>query len=392
MNANSVSTNSSSTNPVLVIVFLRGGADGLTLVSPTSDSNYMAARPNALRVHRKGDAAGLALANGAADIDFRMHAQLKPLHGLYGDGQLAIVHAAGLTHATRSHFEAEDYMERGTPGVKSTRTGWLARFMAAQQFEGILPALAVGDSAPDSLLGAHETIVAQDLNDIRLAAGHGVRPAFLKRIGDGLGNHVLFKQPIARLMSTGAALDAKVALDEDGNLKRYSPSANAAYPENALAARLRTVAQAIKLDLGLRVSTVDFGGWDTHVDQISQFDGLCNELSTAIAAFWRDLGDRQENVTLVVMSEFGRRLKSNESGGTDHGHGNAMFVLGQGINGGQMHGRWPGLENDVLDTGADLAITTDYRDVLGEILTKRMGINDVTAIFPDHKVSSTGVA
>ena len=382
---------SSMRKPVLVIVFLRGGCDGLTLVSPTSDTNYISARPNALRVQRKGDDAGLLLQNAAADIDFRLQAQLKPLHDLYGDGQLAIIHAAGLTHATRSHFEAEDYMERGTPGIKSTRTGWLARFIETTKPDGILPALAVGDAAPDSLLGAHETIVAQELNDIRLASGHGVRPIFLKRIGEGLGNHVLFKQPVARLMSTGAALEAKAALDEDGNLKRYTPSDNANYPENGLAARLRTVAQTIKLDLGLSVSTVDFGGWDTHVNQNGQIEELCHELSTAIAAFWRDLGPAQENVTLVVMSEFGRRLKSNESGGTDHGHGNAMFVLGQGIKGGQMHGRWPGLDNENLDTGADLAITTDYRDVLGEILSRRKGVKDVAAIFPGHKVSAVGI-
>jgi uncharacterized protein (DUF1501 family) len=382
---------STSKKPVLVIVFLRGGCDGLTLVSPTSDANYIAARPNALRVQRKGDGAGLSLKNPVADIDFCMQAQLKPLHDLYADGQLAIVHAAGLTHATRSHFEAEDYMERGTPGVKSTRTGWLARYIDTTKPDGILPALAVGDAAPDSLLGAHETIVAQDLNDIRLAAGHGVRPVFLKRIGEGLGNNVLFKQPIARLMSTGAALEAKAALDEDGNLKPYAPLDTAQYPENGLAARLRTVAQTIKLDLGLSVSTVDFGGWDTHVNQNGQIEELCNELATAIAAFWRDLGSDQENVTLVVMSEFGRRLKSNESGGTDHGHGNAMFVLGQGLNGGQMHGRWPGLQNDVLDAGADLAITTDYRDVLGEILNRRKGVEDLAAIFPDHKMSAPGI-
>ena len=382
----------SSQKPVLVIVFLRGGCDGLTLVSPTSDVNYIAARPSDLRVKRKGDEAGLSLQNAAADIDFRMQVQLKPLHALYSEGQMAIIHAAGLTHATRSHFEAEDYMERGTPGVKSTRTGWLARFMETTKPDGILPALAVGDAAPDSLLGAHETIVAQELNDIRLASGHGVRPIFLKRMGEGLGSNILFKQPIARLLSTGAALEAKAALDEDGNLKRYVPSDHANYPDNGLAARLRTVAQTIKLDLGLSVSTVDFGGWDTHVSQNGQIEELCNELSTAIAAFWRDLGPAQENVTLVVMSEFGRRLKSNESGGTDHGHGNAMFVLGHGIKGGQMHGHWPGLDNENLDTGADLAITTDYRDVLGEILSRRKGVTDTAAIFPDHKMKAVGIA
>jgi uncharacterized protein (DUF1501 family) len=379
------------TNKVLVIVFLRGGSDGLTLVSPTSDKNYIAARHQRLRVARKGDDAGLTLAEPIADVDFRLHARLKPLHDLYKDKQLAIIHSAGLTHATRSHFEAEDYMERGTPGVKSTETGWLARYIKATRPEGVLPALAVGDAAPDSLSGAHETTVVSELNDARLAAGHGLRPAFLKRLGEGLGQNVLYQQPIARLMSVGAAIEAKVALDGDGNLVAYKPSAKAAYPETGLASRLRTVAQAIKLGLGLKVATVDFGGWDTHVEQAGQIENLMEEFSGAIAAFWRDLGALQENVTLIGMSEFGRRLKSNESGGTDHGHGNAMFVLGNHVRGGRMHGSWPGLENDSLDIGADLAITTDYRDVLAEALASHMGVSDMAPIFPNHQVKPVGL-
>jgi uncharacterized protein (DUF1501 family) len=379
------------TDPVLVIIFLRGGADGLTLVSPSSDANYIAARHQGLRVARKGDEAGIPLAEPIADVDFRLHPRLAALAPLYKDKQLAIVHAAGLTHATRSHFEAEDYMERGTPGVKSTRTGWLARYLAATRPGGALPALAVGDSAPDSLLGSHEATVAGELNDVRLAAGHGARPAFLKRIGEGLGQHVLFKQPIARLMSAAAAIEARAALDDDGNLIPYKPSSKADYPENGLAARLRTVAQSIKLGLGMRVATVDFGGWDTHVDQAGQIGGLMEEFSSALAAFWRDLGPAAEHVTVIGMSEFGRRLKSNESGGTDHGHGNAMFVLGTDVLGGRMHGRWPGLENEALDVGADLAITTDYRDVLGEVLGQRMGVADAAAIFPDHAMTRPGL-
>jgi uncharacterized protein (DUF1501 family) len=379
------------TDPVLVIIFLRGGADGLTLVSPTSDKNYIAARQQNLRVARKGEEAGFSLAEPIADVDFRLHPRLQALVPLYKEKQLAVIHAAGLTHATRSHFEAEDYMERGTPGVKSTRTGWLTRFLAATRPDGALPALAVGDSAPDSLLGAHETTVASALNDVRLAAGHGARPAFLKRIGEGLGQNVLFKQPIARLMSVASAIEAKAALDDDGNLVAYKPSPKAEYPENGLAERLRTVAQTIKLGLGMRVATVDFGGWDTHVDQGGQIGGLMDEFATALAAFWRDLGPMAEQVTIVGMSEFGRRLKSNESGGTDHGHGNAMFVLGTDVLGGRMHGKWPGLENEVLDTGADLAITTDYRDVLAEILTRRMGVADASGIFPDHAVAERGL-
>jgi uncharacterized protein (DUF1501 family) len=376
---------------VLVIVFLRGGSDGLTLVSPTSDANYLAARHQSLRVARKGDEAGFSLKEPMADVDFRLHPRLKPLHDLYNVQQLAIIHAAGLTHATRSHFEAEDYMERGTPGVKSTESGWLARFLKTTKPEGVLPALAVGDAAPDSLLGAHETTVVNELNDARLAAGHGIRPAMLKRLGEGLGQHVLFKQPIARLMSVGAAIEAKSALDGDGNLIAYAPSSSANYPDTGLASRLRTVAQTIKLGLGLKVATVDFGGWDTHVSQAGQIEGLMDEFASAIAAFWRDLGSLQENVTLIGMSEFGRRLKSNESGGTDHGHGNAMFVLGTSVKGGRMHGRWPGLENDALDTGADLAITTDYRDVLCDALTSHLRVEALAEIFPNHQVKPVGL-
>jgi uncharacterized protein (DUF1501 family) len=255
----------------------------------------------------------------------------------------------------------------------------------------VLPALAVGDAVPDSLLGHHETTVTAALNDVRLAAGHCVRPALLQRLGEGLSNHVLFGQPFRQLLNVGAAIEAKAALDGDGNLVAYAPSAKADYPQNPLAERFRVIAQTIKLGLGLRVATVDFGGWDTHVDQGGQIENLMDELATATAAFWRDLGAFQDQVTLVCMSEFGRRLKSNESGGTDHGHGNAMFVLGAGIKGGRMHGQWPGLDNDALDEGADLAITTDYRDVLAEILQARMGIGDPSVIFPDHKPKSLGL-
>jgi uncharacterized protein (DUF1501 family) len=373
--------------PIMVIVFLRGGADGLTLVSPSSDQNYINARAANLRVDRKGAESGFILDNPAADVDFRFHARMKPFHDLYKDKQLAVIHAAGLKNATRSHFEAEDQMERGAANG-GARSGWLTRTLASLKPEGILPALAVGDAAPDSLLGHDETTVASELNDVRLAAGHGVRPAMLQRMGESLGNHVLFGQPFKQLLSVGAAIEAKSALDGDGNLIAYAPSGNANYPNNPLAQRFRVIAQSIKLGLGLRVATVDFGGWDTHVDQGGQIENLMEELSTATAAFWRDLGSHQENVTLICMSEFGRRLKNNQSGGTDHGHGNAMFVLGTGLNGGMMHGAWPGLDNEALDEGADLAITTDYRDVLADVLQARMKLPDIASIFPGYERQS----
>jgi uncharacterized protein (DUF1501 family) len=195
---------------------------------------------------------------------------------------------------------------------------------------------------------------------------------------------------MTRLLSLSNSIEAKAALDENGNLKPYDSRVD--YPqENELASSLRTVARAIKLDLGLKIASVDFGGWDTHVDQEYEFPQLVGALSQALMAFWRDLGPLQERVTVVTMSEFGRRLKSNESGGTDHGHGNAMMVLGGAVKGGRMYGDWPGLENDALDLGADLAITTDYRDVLADVMEGHMGFADHAALFPGFQRAGLGI-
>lgn len=365
-------------DPIVVVIFLRGGLDGLSLIAPSGDADYIAARPGEIRVARKGDSAGIVLRNQAADADFRFHPQAKGLSELYGAGELAVFHAAGLTDATRSHFDAEDRMERGAPGAGDG--GWLGRWLRAAQPEGVLPALAVGAAAPDSLRGAAEIAVAEDLAGLRLAGGHGYSTAIRAMMARRLGNNTLIGAPLRRLLSLSDVIEARVALDADGNLKSYVPSV--AYPEGPLSASLRTVAQTIKLELGLRVATVDYGGWDTHVGQAGTFSGLVDGLSGPLMAFWRDLGADQQRVSVVVMSEFGRRLKANESGGTDHGHGNVMMVLGPQIRGGQMFGRWPGLANEALDSGADLAISTDYRQVLAELMRGPMGFADTATLFP----------
>ena len=373
--------------PVLVVVFLRGGCDGLSLVSPTGDANYVAARPGAIRVERAGDGAGYRLDNPAADVDFRFHPQAKAFADLYGAGDLAIVHAAGLTDATRSHFDAEDRMERAAKGGDTG--GWIGRWLARELPDGAVPALAIGAAAPESMRGADTVAVAQELAGLRLAAGHGFSTPIRNMLAAKLGGDPLLGAPMKRLLQLSGMIESRVALDADGNLKPYVSSVD--YPaDNSLTPSLRTLAQSIKLDLGLRVATVDYGGWDTHVGQADQFGHLVNELSTALMAFWRDLGAEQERVSVVVMSEFGRRLKANDSGGTDHGHGNVMLTLGAAVRGGAMYGKWPGLENHALDSGADLAITTDYRNVLAELMAGHMGFNETSAPFPGFAAERVG--
>jgi uncharacterized protein (DUF1501 family) len=374
---------------IAVVVFLRGGADGLSIVSPAGDRNYVAARPAPLRVQRAGESPGHPLRHALADVDFRFHGRAKGLTELFEAGELAVIHATGLRDATRSHFDAEDRMERGAPRAGTLASGWLGRWLASAKPQGILPALAVGSALPDSLRGSAGVAVAEDLNSLRAAPGYGLAEAIRSLLSQRFADDPLLGGPVKHLLTLTRAIEARIAVDKDGNLKPYQPLHD--YPaDNPLANSLRTVAQAIKLDLGLRVATVDFGGWDTHVDQVWQLNALIDQLSAGLMAFWKDLGPYQERVNIVVMSEFGRRLKSNESGGTDHGHGNLMMVIGSGVRGGRMYGTWPGLENEALDEGADLAITTDYRHVLTDVMSGHMGFADTGTLFPDFEATPIG--
>lgn len=367
--------------PSLIVIFLRGGCDGLSIVSPSGDKDYVAARPKDLRVLRDGDAAGIALRHANADVDFRFHHDAKELADLFHANELAVFHAAGLKDATRSHFDAEDRMERAAPSVGASVGGWLARWLNEARPDGILTSLAVGSSAPDSLRGALGVAVAGEIQNLRLAPGSGHSAALRAHFGRMLGRDPVLAAPLRRLLTLSEAIETRAALDSNGNLKPYDASVT--YPQNnPMAEQLKTVAHAIKLDLGLRVSTVDFGGWDTHVNQKHEIGRQIGHLSSALMAFWKDLGNRRDDVSVVVMSEFGRRLKSNELGGTDHGHGNVMFALGAKVKGGHMYGDWPGLRNDALDEGADLAITTDYRSVLAEMVSSHMKFFDVQKVFP----------
>lgn len=363
--------------PMLVVIFLRGGADMLHLIAPSADPSYLSARPATLRVPRKGEGTGFALPEALADVDFRLHPAAGDIHALFQAGDLSIIHATGLTEATRSHFDAEARMERAAASVADG--GWLGRWLRTAAPGGALPALAVGTSAPASLGGARPA-VAPDVADLMLAPGNWLAPALRARLADGFGDHPTLGASMADLLAVSALLEQRFWMPDQGMVRPYAPAVP--YPDSPLSAPLMTVARTIKAGLGLRIATVDYGGWDTHVNQEGDMTWLVGGLSRALMAFWRDLGPAQADTAVVVMSEFGRRLRANASGGTDHGRAGAMMVLGPQRRGGRLLGRWPGLENAALEEGADLAVTTDYRDVLAEVLTGHMGLADPGSVFP----------
>jgi len=351
-------------DPILIVVFLRGGADGLSLISPTGDEDFIAARPESLRVLRNGDGAGRVLSDQAADVDFRFHPRAAGLSEMFEAKELAVIHAAGLTDGTRSHFDAEAKMERAATGGNAG--GWLGRWIAQENTSGILPILATGSGSPDSLSGARDVAVAEALEDLIIAQGHGLSPVLRRRLSEGFGAHPLIGAPIGRLIELSNSLETRILDEETGDVRDYVTAVD--YPDNDLSWSFKTIARAIKLDLGLRVATVDFGGWDTHINQADEFPRLVDSLSRALLSF-----------------------RSNTAGGTDHGYGNAMMVAGAGVRGGRMIGDWPGLTNDALDAGADLNITTDYRQVLAEVLSSHMGARDLASIFPKFTPEPLGI-
>ncbi len=374
-------------NELLVFVFLRGGMDGLSLVLPITgaDRSYYETARSYLAVPNTGPDAALAL-----DGIFGINPNAAPLHDLYQANHLAIVVAAGMTEANRSHFDAMEFIERGTPGNKLTSTGWLTRHLASAPNlppEIIMPSISVGSVQATSLLGDMNTINISDPDSFNLQVG-----PWEWRSAQRVALRHLYTQDSTWLHQAGLqTLDAVdiVELNTGGN---YVPSNGAVYPSGSFGDHLQVVAQMTKLDLGLRVATIDLGGWDTHEGQGDQgqgyFGGEISDLAQGLKALYTDLdGSGASNytgrMTVVVQSEFGRRLRENADHGTDHGHGNLMLVMGGNTNGG-IHGQWPGLANEDLYDGADLAVTTDFRRVLSEILIRRMGNNKLGVVFPGY--------
>lgn len=369
---------------VLVVVFLRGGADGLSVLVPYGEDAY----------HRSRPTLGIGKRDGVLDLDgfFGLNPALAPLVSHYREGRLALLHAVGSSDQTRSHFEAMNAMERGLAAAGSGEaSGWLARHLLVTQGATASPlrAVAFGAIMPDSLRGGTEAIAIESLRDFRLVVpGKESSGAMMDAIAD------LYRDGKDEMAHAGRETLQVLETLNRLNVDRYVPSAGAVYPKSDLGEGLRQVALLIRSGLGLEVAALDKGGWDTHVAQGSTsgwLTGLLDDLGRSIAAFATDLGSELSRVTLVVMTEFGRRVQENSGLGTDHGRASFMMVLGGNVRGGKVHGRWPGLEPDQLEEPGDLRVTTDYRNVLAEILAKRAGGRDLEKVFPGLRRESVGI-
>ena len=313
---------------------------------------------------------------------------MRPLEPLWASRQLAIVHACGSPHSTRSHFDAQDYMETGTPGVKSTGDGWLNRYLRAPRVEPASPfrAVALTGQLPRMLQGASPAVAMSQIGQFAIRAGQ-----------DGGAANSSFEAlyaSAADVVLKGTGRDAFDALKmlKTTDPSRYEPAAGADYPRSAFGQALKQIAQLSKANLGVEVAFAELGGWDTHINQGAAQGQLATRLddfARGIAALTTDLGDRMEDTVVLTMSEFGRAINENGNRGTDHGHGNAMLVMGGGVRGGQVFGKWPGLAVPHRFEGRDLAVTTDFRDVFAEIVVRHLGVADAKPIFPGYDVQAS---
>jgi uncharacterized protein (DUF1501 family) len=385
----------------LICIFQRGAVDGLNMVVPFGEKAYYARR-RSIAVPAPG-----GNRRGAIDLDgfFGFHPSLSPLHELFRRKELAIVHAVGSPHPTRSHFDAQDFMETATPGNKSTRDGWLNRVLtntpcacdgrtlsdpaahavdhaagqAGMAGNATLRGVAMGSALPIALRGSHPALAIEDLARFGVAGGRdaSLENAFERQYRSG-----------GDLVSSAAdeAFEA-IRVLKAANPAQYSPAAGVQYPAGEFGRSLRQIAQLIKANVGVEIAFADIGGWDTHQAQggaEGQLARRLDELGRGVRALYDDLGDRMENVVILTMSEFGRTVAENGSGGTDHGHANCMLAMGGGVSGGRVLGEWPGLEREQLYEGRDLALTTDFRDVFAEIVAGHLGATSLDRVFPGH--------
>jgi uncharacterized protein (DUF1501 family) len=368
----------------LVVIFQRGAADGLNIVVPYREPNYYTMRPT------------IAIPqNQVLDLDgfFGLHPAMASLEPLFKQRHLAIVHATGSPDGTRSHFDAQDFMESGTPGIKSTRDGWLNRALQAEdlrrhQQHTAFRAVALSPDVPRTLEGKIPSLAISNVQDFAVG-GRGPKPAPAATAFESMYDESSDRILHAAGDSSFEAIKMLRATDP----AHYAPSPDANYPDSPFAKNMKQIAQLLKANLGVEAAFTDIGGWDTHQNQGSVDGQLANRLrdfSDSIAAFWRDMGQNAENITLVTMSEFGRTAHQNGTGGTDHGHANAMFILGGTVKGGKVYGKWPGISEDQLNEGRDLTITTDYRQVLGEVVTKTIGYGsamNLEVTFPGARLN-----
>jgi uncharacterized protein (DUF1501 family) len=360
----------------LVVIFQRGAADGLNIVVPHGESQYYAMRPS-INIPRRE----------VIDLDgfFGLHPSMSSFQPLWQQRHLAIVHAAGSPDPTRSHFDAQDFMESGTPGVKATDDGWLNRSLHAMPGpadKASFRAIALGPSLPRILAGAESAVAINNVNDFGIG---GRNP---KSSPNANAFEAMYDQSVDTVLhGTGQETFDAVKMLKSADPSQYKPAPGANYPGGKFGDSLRQLVQLIKANLGVQVAFADIGGWDHHVNEGStqgQIANVLREFSQSLSAFWTDLGDLGEDTVVVTMSEFGRTARENGNRGTDHGHANVMFVLGGPVKGGKVYGRWPGLGQSQLYEGRDLAITTDFRQVLGEAVVRHMGNPNLQTVFPSY--------
>jgi uncharacterized protein (DUF1501 family) len=359
---------------ILIAIFQRGAVDGLNVVAPHADPAYYALRPS-LAIPRPNGSDSSAI-----DLDghFGLHPALKALKPLWDTKQLAIVEAAGSPDPSRSHFDAQDYMESGTPGLKATYDGWLNRAIPAEPKPSPLRAIALNADLPRSLRGRNQALAIGSLNDFQVR-DQSVAATFESMYG---------ASPDQVLNGTARETFDAIKIVQSIRKVPYTPANGARYPAGRLGRSLEQIARMIKADVGLEVAFTDVGGWDTHVNEIGaqphlgQLANLLGDFGDSLAAFSRDMGDRMAGISVVTMSEFGRTARENGNRGTDHGHANVMLVMGGNVRGGKVYGEWPGLEREQLFEGRDLNVTTDFRTVLSELVAKQMGNRNMTSVFP----------
>jgi uncharacterized protein (DUF1501 family) len=357
----------------LIVVFQRGAADGLNIVVPHGEHSYYAMRPS-INIPR----------SAVLDLDgfFGLHPSLSALQPIWKQKHLAIVHAAGSPDPTRSHFDAQDFMESGTPGLKATEDGWLNRSLhSLPKPECPFRAVSMGPALPRILSGPEPALAMNNINEFGIGGGNS------KASPTENSFEAMYAGSVDVVLhgSVQETFDA-VKMLKSANPAQYSPAAGADYPRGRFGDGLKQLAQLIKANLGVQVAFADIGGWDHHVNEGStegQIANVLRDFSQSLASFWIDLGDLAEDTVVVTMSEFGRTVRENGNRGTDHGHANVMFVFGGPIRGGKVYGRWPGLDVSQLYEGRDLAVTTDFRTVLGEAVFRHLGNRNLDQVFPE---------
>ncbi|HMJ24779.1 MAG TPA: DUF1501 domain-containing protein [Pyrinomonadaceae bacterium] len=363
----------------LIAIFQRGAVDGLNVVVPFGEHSYYDLRPNIAIPKPDGGAASAINLDGY----FGLHPSLQSFKPLWDSKRLAIVHASGSPDSTRSHFDAQDYMESATPGLKSTQDGWLNRYLQskADPQKSLFRAVSMTQNMPRAMQGKAPALAISNLADFSIRAGQSSAAV------QG-GFEAIYDQTVNdALHGTGKETFEAINYLKQVNPSQYKAENGAEYPRTPFGNSLLQIAQLIKAGVGLEVAFTDIGGWDTHVNegnQQGQLSNLLRQFSSAIAALHTDLGQRMDDVVLLTMSEFGRTARENGNRGTDHGHANAMFVLGNSVRGGKVYGEWPGLKSEQLYEGRDLALTTDFRAVFSEIAAKHLGTANLKTVFPGY--------